>query len=446
MHRLLRRQLKKHLGIQDEIPAELQSLVSAVDQAYTDFDNDRAMLERSLELSSKELMDAHGQAKEAQQRLIDAIESTSEGFAFYDAVDRLELCNMRYRELLYPDTDIAIERGMTFEEIIRGAVEKGLIEDAAGDPEEWIQKRLARHRECSEPQLQHRKDGSWIQISERGITGGGTVAVYSDLTELKQSEQRAAYANRLILDSIRYASRIQNAILPAKNALNKMSEDNFLIWEPRDVVGGDFFWFHPAQEGYIVIVGDCTGHGVPGAFMTLIACGLLDRILQSLPKNEPSKILSELHRQLKELLGQDQHESETDDGLEAGVCLISEAQRRLVFSGAHFSLWRAQDGRVDEFKGDKAGIGYRRVPQDVAFTDLSLEFGDNSAFYLTTDGLIDQVGGARRRAFGKRRFSEFVGRHQGRPMPEQRLSLMKVLAEYQGEEVRRDDITVLGFA
>jgi len=446
MHRLLRRQLRKHLGIQEEIPTELQSLVSAIDAAYTDSDNDRAMLERSLELSSKELSDAHNRANMARQRLIDAIESTSEGFAFYDAEDRLELCNTRYRELLYRESDIAIEPGMSFEAIIRGAIEKGLIEDAIGDSEKWIQQRLARHRDCGEPQLQHRKDGSWIQISERRITGGGTAAVYSDLTELKESEQRAAYANRLILDSIRYASRIQNAILPAKSALNMVSEDHFLIWEPRDVVGGDFFWFHPAQEGYVVIVGDCTGHGVPGAFMTLIACGLLDRILQSLPRKEPSKILSELHRQLKDLLGQDQREGETDDGLEAGVCFISETQRRLVFSGAHFSLWRAQDGRVDEFKGDKAGIGYRRVPQDMAFTDLSLELGKNSAFYLTTDGLIDQVGGARRRAFGKRRFSEFVAKHQGRPMAEQRSSLMQILAEYQGEEVRRDDVTVLGFA
>lgn len=446
MHRLLRRQLRKHLGIQDEIPAELQSLVSAINEAYTDFDSDRAMLERSLELSSKELSDAHGQANKARQRLIDAIESTSEGFAFYDATDRLELCNTRYRELLYPNTEIAIDPGMSFEEIIRGAVEKGLIEDASGDPEKWIQQRLAHHRVYGEPQLQHRKDGSWIQISERGITGGGTAAVYSDLTELKESEQRAAYANRLILDSIRYASRIQNAILPANNVLTSVSKDHFLIWEPRDVVGGDFFWFHPAQGGYVVIVGDCTGHGVPGAFMTLIACGLLDRILQTLPRNEPSRVLSELHRQLKDLLGQNQREGETDDGLEAGVCFVSETERRLVFSGAHFSLWRAKDGAVDEFKGDKAGIGYRRVPEDIAFNDLPLEFANGSAFYLTTDGLIDQVGGARRRAFGKRRFSEFVAKHQRQPMSEQRSALIQVLAEYQGEEVRRDDVTVLGFA
>lgn len=445
MHRLLRRQLKKHLGIEDEVPAELQSFLAAVDAAYTDFDSDRAMLERSLELSSKELSDAHDQAKRARERLIDAIESTSEGFAFYDAEDRLELCNTRYRELLHPGGEVTIEPGMTFEAIIRATVERGLIGDAASDPEAWIQQRLARHRASGEPQLQHRKDGRWIQISERRVTGGGAVAVYSDLTELKESEQRAAAANRLILDSIRYASRIQTAILPARNALAAASKDHFLIWEPRDVVGGDFFWFHPAQGGHLIMVGDCTGHGVPGAFMTLIACGLLDRILQTVPADEPSRVLGELHRGLQVLLGQDQGAGETDDGLEAGVCFVSETGRQLVFSGARLSLWRTNGGVVDEIKGDRAGIGYRRFARDLTFTDVSLPLENGSAFYLTTDGLIDQVGGPRRISFGKKRFAAFIAEHQARPMPEQAEALRRAVESYQGGESRRDDLTVLGF-
>jgi serine phosphatase RsbU (regulator of sigma subunit) len=445
MHRLLRRQLKKHLGIEDEVPAELQPFLAAVDAAYTDLDSDRAMLERSLELSSKELSDAHHEAKKARARLIDAIESTSEGFAFYDADDRLELCNTRYRELLHPGGEMMIEQGMRFEEIVRGAVDRGLIAGAASDPEAWIQQRLARHRECGEPQLQHRKDGRWVQVSERRITGGGTVAVFSDLTELKESEQRAASANRLILDSIRYASRIQSAILPARDALARAAREHFLIWEPRDVVGGDFFWFHPAQGGHVVMVGDCTGHGVPGAFMTLIACGLLDRILQTVPADEPSRVLGELHRGLQVLLGQDQGDGETDDGLEAGACFISETGHQLVFAGARLSLWRTTGGAVDEIKGDRAGIGYRRFANDLSFTDVPLALENGSAFYLTTDGLIDQVGGPRRISFGKRRFAAFIAEHQARPMPEQGEALRQAVATYQGGERRRDDLTVLGF-
>ena len=124
MHRLLRRQLKKHLGIEDEVPAALQPFLAAVGAAYADFDSDRAMLERSLELSSKELADAHEEAMQARRRLTDALETSSQGFFLFDADDRMVLCNSRYREL-YPGLAHIIEPGVTFEHIIRTVAERG---------------------------------------------------------------------------------------------------------------------------------------------------------------------------------------------------------------------------------------------------------------------------------------------------------------------------------
>ena len=171
----------------------------------------------------------------SEQRLTDAIELISEGFSLYDAQDRF--------------------LGM-----------------------------------------EHRANGSWIQVSERRTENAGRVAVYSDLTELKESEQRAAAANQLILQSLRYARRIQAAILPQLRELATVSDDHFLIWEPRDIVGGDSFWFQPIRDGHAVIVGDYTGHGVPGAFMTLVAWCMLDRMLQLAPSENPSEVLAGLHR------------------------------------------------------------------------------------------------------------------------------------------------------
>ena len=217
-------------------------------------------------------------AQQASERVTDAIESISEGFSLYDTEDRLVLGNYKFAELF--DYGAGPPRpGMTYEEIIRSAVERGLIEDARGRSAGWLRQRLAQHRNPTEPLLERRADGTWLQISERRIASGGSVAVYSDLTEIKESEQRAAAANHLILQSLRYASRIQAAILPAREELASVTADHFLIWEPRDIVGGDFFWFQPINDGYAIIVGDCTGHGVPGAFMTLIAWGMLDRML-----------------------------------------------------------------------------------------------------------------------------------------------------------------------
>ena len=211
--------------------------------------------------------------------------------------------------------------------------------------------------------LERHSDGRWLQISERRTETGGTVAVYSDLTDVKESEQRAAAANQLILQSLRYASRIQSAVLPARRELESIAADHFLIWEPRDIVGGDFFWFQPISDGYAVMVGDCTGHGVPGAFMTLIAWGLLDRMLRSADSDNPSEVLTGLApRGAKP--ARPERGAGRDRRRARGRHLLHQClkKRKMSFAGARFSLWRANQNDVIEIKGDRKGMGYRRYP------------------------------------------------------------------------------------
>ena len=382
--------------------------------------------------------------QQSTQRLTDAIETISEGFSLYDAEDRLVLGNYKYTEL-FDIGEGPPAPGSTYEEIIRKIVAHDIVADAKGREEGWIRQRLAEHRNPGDPVLQRRTDGTWLQISERRTETGGTVAVYSDLTELKENEQRAAAANHLILQSLRYASRIQSAVLPARQELEAVAADHFLIWEPRDIVGGDFFWFQPIADGYAVIVGDCTGHGVPGAFMTLIAWGLLDRMLRSAPNDKPSEVLAGLHQGVRSLLGQDETHGETDDGLEVGICFINTKEKQMTFAGARFSLWRANTEGVIEIKGNREGLGYRRYAHGTTFSDNSFAFDDKDSFYLTTDGLIDQIGGPKGRSFGKRRFQDLLQRLREAPMKEQEESLREAFDEYQGEQIRRDDLTVLGF-
>jgi len=176
MHRLLRRQLRKHLGAEDEVPAELQPFLAAVDAAYADFDSDRAMLERSLELSSKELSEARDKATQAQTRLTDALGSISEGFSLYDADDKLVIYNRRYRDMHGTGSIDVVNQGVSFETILRNAAASGEIRDAEGHVEAWVAERLARHRDPKGTHVQRRSDGRWIQINERKTDDGGTVA------------------------------------------------------------------------------------------------------------------------------------------------------------------------------------------------------------------------------------------------------------------------------
>jgi PAS domain S-box-containing protein len=247
MHRLLRRQLRKYLGVEEEVPLDLQRFMAAVDAAYADFDSDRAMLERSLELSSKELSDARDEATAARRRLTDALESISEGFFLYDADDRMVLCNSRYREL-YPGMADVYRPGLQFEEMLRMVVERGIVADAIERPEEWVEQRLAQHRNPGEPFLQPQRDGRWIQISERKTRDGGTVGVFTEVTELKRREEELAKAIeakdtalrllQVALDSIGYGVLFMDADLRIRLANRAYRE----IWDMPE----DFFRDYPS--------------------------------------------------------------------------------------------------------------------------------------------------------------------------------------------------------
>ncbi|NGZ07201.1 MAG: response regulator [Magnetococcales bacterium] len=264
--------------------------------------------------------------------------------------------------------------------------------------------------------------------------------------ELEKTRDSLAEAFSVIEESILYASNIQRSLLPHVDILNQTFMDHFIYWDPRDMVGGDIYWCRPWGEGVLFALGDCTGHGVPGAFMTLIVTGAFERACSEVVPGELALLLARTHQLVQIALKQNSDQGESDDGMELGICYIVAGQTRMRYAGARFSLFVCPAGSTPfEVKGDRKGIGYRRVPYTQEFAQVDVDVAAETRYYMSTDGLIDQVGSAVRRGFGKVRLLDLIGRIADQPMAEQMAIIRKHLVEHQGEESRRDDVSVVGF-
>ena len=263
--------------------------------------------------------------------------------------------------------------------------------------------------------------------------------------ELKENYDKLEYANRQIVDSIQYAQTIQNAILPKDEEVSPHLRDYFILWKPKDIIGGDLFWFDAKRDGFLIAVMDCTGHGVPGAIMTMIATMGLSWVVHDLGNKDPSRILTELNTVIRNALSQNTAESLSGDGLDIGICAVDAGYNTLTFSGARIDLYCAKGKEISRMDGDRQSIGYHSSGKNIPFTAHRIPLAADMRFYLTTDGLTDQIGGEQGFPFGRRRFVEFLSDHHLKPFNDQKALLDKGLTAYQGREDQRDDITVFGF-
>ena len=264
---------------------------------------------------------------------------------------------------------------------------------------------------------------------------------------MRKAQQKLAAAYGVISSSIDYASNIQRSILPENERFSSTFKEYFVIWEPRDRVGGDIYWNFKWGEGALVVLADCTGHGVPGAFMSLIAHSALENVLDEVEVGNVGGLIQRVHQRVQITLSQHREIGASDDGLELGVVFIGPKLDHMVFAGARFSVFVVDDdshAEVTEIKGDKPGIAYRGIPLDQEYTNHQVKLRPGTSLYMTSDGLIDQVGGVKRRSFGKRRFREILKEMEGMNMSEQKTCIEAVLRSYQGEEARRDDLSVIG--
>ena len=284
-----------------------------------------------------------------------------------------------------------------------------------------------------------------VEVRQSALDDGGFVRTFTDITERKEAENQLKDAFNVISSSIDYASRIQRSVLPDDTLFSSLLTDHFVLWKPRDVVGGDIYWSRMWGDGFLIILGDCTGHGVPGAFMTLIATGALDNAISDVPGGQVADLMQRLHQLVQVTLGQHGEGAEADDGMELGMCYFGPEMDNLIFVGARFELYLVENGTVSIIKGNKNGIGYHGISHTQEYDEHEIVNLSGKSFYMTSDGLIDQVGGERRRMYGKKRFRELLLSLQDKPIADQKMAIYKELLDYQGDENRRDDVAVIGF-
>lgn len=250
--------------------------------------------------------------------------------------------------------------------------------------------------------------------------------------------------NERMVESLRYAEMIQRSLLPGLDRLKAVSPESMFIWIPKDIVGGDIFYTYSSPEGSVIALMDCTGHGVPGAFLTLIAYTEIRKIILDQRCYEPAEILKRLNKAMKNVLHK-HSAKKTNDGLDAAVIDVDHATCTIRYSGAQIPVYYVEDGVAIEIKGDRHSIGYVDSDVNYAFTMHTTTLKKGSCVYLKTDGYTDQLGGGKKLRFGTRRFKQMITDIHQSSFSVQRREILRSLSEYKNVNEQMDDITVIGF-
>jgi serine phosphatase RsbU (regulator of sigma subunit) len=263
--------------------------------------------------------------------------------------------------------------------------------------------------------------------------------------EIEEKNKEIEKRNLQITDSIDYAKRIQEAILPDQEDIQQLFPESFILFKPRDVVSGDFYWYSAENKKIILVVADCTGHGVPGAFMSMIGNTLLNEIVNQKKITDPGKILQLLNEGVIDALHQNKEtNAKQHDGMEAGICSIDLNTKELTFAGSRHNLYLfRKDKQLVETKGDRIYIGGLQDKLKI-FTSHLLPIEDGVTWYMCTDGFMDQSGGSNNKRLTSGKFKELLTRMQEVPLHLQKQFMEAEFEQWKGAQKQKDDVLVMG--
>jgi len=248
--------------------------------------------------------------------------------------------------------------------------------------------------------------------------------------------------NLSIRQSIDYARKIQNAVMSESKKNLAFLNEYFVFYQPKDVLSGDFYWLTRKDDKLILTVMDCTGHGIPGALMSILGITLLNEIINQKGITRPDLILDQLRTGLINNLGQKLSNTNVRDGIEGGVVALDEKKGMIYYAGSFNPLLLIQDKKHKIIKGDRVPVGIHDITK--TFSLFEYEYNKGDLLYLFTDGILDQFGGPDNKRFMIKRLVEHFLRHENLSMEEQKGSLIKELKSWQGNCIQTDDILILG--
>jgi serine phosphatase RsbU (regulator of sigma subunit) len=262
--------------------------------------------------------------------------------------------------------------------------------------------------------------------------------------DLKNAFELIEEKNRDITDSIFYAQRIQQAILPSAEEFKKSLPSSFVLFKPRDIVSGDFYWLSETNQKIFFAAADCTGHGVPGAFMSMIGTTMLNEIVNEKQIHKPSDILFHLRESIVRSLKQTGAAGENKDGMDIALCCLDKKNNVLEFSGAHNPLWLLKSsGEFEEYVADKQPIGIF-LEEKRNFTDYRIQLQDGDAVYIFTDGYADQFGGPKGKKFKYKQMQELITSNKTESMDRQCKILDETFLNWKQGLDQLDDVLVVG--
>lgn len=438
---------ERHLEVlrrlSETIGANLNALRSQkrINQLFMESQNAQRDLEESLV-----------KIQETEERFRKLAEVTQEGLLFLDEETQT-----------IKDANSVLAKNMLGYEHISELMDKNYLSLIAPEYRREVERVSIIGKNTVYETMALRKNGDTFPIELQGRKvnyNDVTMVVLSvhDITERKKTEKELEEANRIaslvkelekknkdITASIEYAQRIQEAILPQQDMLKGFLQ-HFVLYTPKDIVSGDFYWMAEKHEHTFVAAVDCTGHGVPGAFMSLIGYSQLNKIIIEQGITRPDQILTQLDAGVSEALRQQEGKSKSRDGMDLGLIALNIYEKKLSFAGAYRPMYLVRGGELTEYKGNSFSIGgnfkSKKKKKEFTQTDLILQNGDT--IYITSDGFADQFGGPENRKYMTKNFKRYLTTIQQYDLERQRELLNQEFLQWMGDYRQMDDILVIG--